>query len=308
MTMSPIRNTLADLTAEWFRAAVLLGLASIPFTVALSWESAPSSVSGTAVLAAGLLAGLHYGDRSAENDDVGPIEGYRYGKRPAASHRAGAVAGVVGSVPAVLRVIAHMLDLAWSLSGWRTVIAVVLLPVAIPIVVGLFALSGAIGAYVGDWLATRVDRARDRARSRVTANSDGDISGWWRWVAAYIFFAPAVLLYVFGVQPEGGAGFALSVLALFVLVPFSVVAAVALFEDAVTLREAGCVRKMEQDWTPNYWAYVGAPLGIYALVSLLATVLESANPSGDGVYGFIVALWLSAIVYLNGRRRHVGTP
>ncbi|MFC6769348.1 transposase, partial [Natrinema soli] len=73
--MSPIRNTLADLTAERFRAAVLLGLVSIPFTVALSWESAPSSVSGTAVLAAGLLAGLHYGDRSAENGDVGPIEG-----------------------------------------------------------------------------------------------------------------------------------------------------------------------------------------------------------------------------------------
>ncbi|QLK27672.1 DUF5518 domain-containing protein [Natrinema zhouii] len=300
--MPPIRNTLADLTAERFRTAVLVGLATIPFTVALSWESAPTSFSGTAVFAAGCLVGYRYGDRSAENGDVGPLEGYRYGKRPAASHRAGVVAGVVGSLPAVPWSIAHMLDLARSLSGWRAVITAVSLPVAVPIVVGLFALSGAIGAYVGDWVAARVDRTRDRARSRADADPGGDVSGWWRWVAAYILLAPAVLLYVFAVQPDSGIGFAVSVLALFVLVPFSVAAVVALFEDAVILQEA------RRDWVPNYWVYVGAPLGVYALVSLVATVLESANPSGDGIYGFVVALWLSSVVYLHSRRRHVGTP
>ncbi|WP_408956963.1 DUF5518 domain-containing protein [Natrinema sp. 74] len=298
--MSPIRTIVAELTDERFRAALLLGVASIPFTVVLSWESAPTSVSGTAVFVAGLLTGLHYADRSAENGDVGPLEGYRYGKRPAASHRAGIVTGIAGSVPAVLWAVAHMLPLARSLSTWWAVIAVLLIPIAVSIGVGLFALIGAFGAYVGDWVVDRVDRARTALRAG--EEPDGDAAGWWRYVAAYCLFAPAVLLSVFGVRPDGDAGFALSVLALFVLVPFSVVAAVALFEDAVALR------KVRRDWVPNHWAYVGVPLAAYALVYLGATVLQSANPSGDGVYGFIVALWLSSVVYLNGRHRHVGTP
>ncbi|SER24590.1 DUF5518 domain-containing protein [Natrinema salaciae] len=300
--MSPGRNTFADLTDERFRTAVLVGLVSIPFTVVLSWESAPTTVSGTAAFGAGLLVGFHYADRSAPNGDVGLLEGIRYGKRPAASRRAGIVAGVVGSVPAVLWATISVLELVRYLSGWQAAIAAALLPVTIPFAVGLFALSGAIGAVVGDWLAVRGDRARDRARSRARQNPDGDASGWWRWIAAYVLFAPAAVLSVFVFGPDNGAGFAISVLALLALVPFSVVAIVALFEDAVTLHEVG------RDWVPNYWAYVGAPLGVYVLVSQGATFLESANPSGDGVYGFVVALWLSSVVYLTGRRRRVGTP
>ncbi|WP_254762142.1 DUF5518 domain-containing protein [Natrinema marinum] len=299
--MPPLRNAIADLTDERFRAAVILGLASIPFTVALSWRSAPGSVSGTAVLVAGLLVGFRYGDRSAENGDVGPLEAYRYGKRPAASHRAGVVAGVAGSAPAVLWAITDVLALAGSLSAWGAAIVLLLLPVIVAIGVGVFALSGAIGAYVGDWVVTRSDRARDRVRSRANADSD-DPSGWWRWVAAYCVLAPAVLLYVFGLRPDSGARLLLAILALFVLVPLAVIAAVALFEDAVTLGEIG------PEWTPNYWAYVGAPLGVYALVYLVATLTESVNPSGDGMYGFIIALWFSALVYLSGRHRYVGTP
>ncbi|MGQ3411464.1 transposase [Natrinema sp. LN54] len=299
--MSRLRDTLADLTDERFRTAVLLGLASIPFTVALSWESAPTSFSAEAVVAAGLLAGLHYADRSSENADVGLLEGLRYGKRPAVSRRAGVVVGVVGSAPAVGWAIGYMLERAWSLSGWLGAATVALLPAVVPLLVALFALAGGVGAAVGDWLVTRVDRARDRARSRAEPDADGDVSGWWRWVVAYIVFAPAVLLYTFGVGPESGAAFALSVLALLVLVPFSLFVAVALFEDAVTLREVG------RDRGPNYWAYVGAPLAAYAVVYLVATVLASPNPSGDGVYGFVVALWISSAVYLRYRRRYVGT-
>lgn len=115
--MCSLCDTLEDLTDERFRTAVLLGLASIPFTVALSWESAPTSFSAEAVVAAGLLAGLHYADRSSENADVGLFEGLRYGKRPAVSRRAGVVAGVVGSAPAVGWAIGSMLELAGSLPG-----------------------------------------------------------------------------------------------------------------------------------------------------------------------------------------------
>ncbi|PCR92483.1 transposase [Natrinema ejinorense] len=299
--MPPLRNTLADLSDERFRTAVLLGLASIPFTVALSWESAPMSFSGEAVVVAGLLAGLHYADRSAEDGDIGLLEAVRYGKRPSVSRRAGVVAGAVGSAPAIGWEIAYTAELAWTLSGWQRAVAAVALPIVVPFLVALFGLGGGVGAAVGDWLVTRVDRTRDRARSRADSDADGDVSGWWRWVAAYLVFAPAVLLSVFAVGPENGAVFVLSALALLVLIPFAVFVAVALFEDAVTLRETG------REWNPNYWTYVGVPLAAYVVVYLLATVLESANPSGDGVYGFVVALWVSAAVYLAHRRRYVGT-
>ncbi|WP_226480777.1 DUF5518 domain-containing protein [Natrinema amylolyticum] len=297
--MPPLRNTLADLTDERFRTAVLLGIASIPFTVALSWESAPTSFSVTAVVAAGLLAGLRYADRSAENGDVGLLEGYRYGKRPAVSRRAGVVVGVVGSVPAVGWATVRVLELAWTVSGWRTAATAVVLPVVVPFVAVLFALSGGVGAAVGDWLVARIDRARDEVASRANSDSEGDVSGWWRWVAAYIVFVPTVLGYAFGVEPERGAGLVLSVLALFVLVPFSVFVAVALFKDAITLGEVG------RGWAPNYWAYVGVPLGAYAVAYLAATIGQSTNPSGVGVYAFLIALWLSSVVYLDHRRRYV---
>lgn len=297
--MPPLRNTLADLTDGRFRAAVLLGLASIPFTVALWWWSARTSFSPMPVVAAGLLAGLRYADRSAENGDVGLLEGVRYGKRPAVSRRAGVVAGVVGSAPAIGRQLVSLLDVAQSPSVWHGVLAAVLVPIIVLFPVAFFALAGGVGAAVGDWLVTRVDRTRDRARSR--AASDGDVSGRWRWVAAYLVFAPAVLLYTFAVAPEGGVAVVLLILALFALVPFAAFVAVALFKDAVSLREVG------REWRPNYWAYVGVPLAAYAVVYLLATVLESANPSGAGVYGFVVVLWISAAVYLNYRRRYVDT-
>ncbi|MBZ6495563.1 transposase [Natrinema longum] len=297
--MPPLRNTLADLADERFRTAVLLGLASIPFTVALSWESAPMSFSGEAVVVAGLLAGLHYADRSAEDGNVGLLEAVRYGKRPSVSRRAGVVAGVVGSAPAVGWEVAYTAELVWTLSGWQGAIAVVALPIVVPFLVALFGLGGGVGAAVGDWLVSQADRTRDGASSRAAPDAAADDSRWWWLIAAYVVVAPAVLLYVFGVSPDSDAGLLVAVLSLFVLVPFAVFVAVALFKDAITLLEAG------RGWMPNYWVYVGAPLGTYAVAYLAARFVQSTNPSGVGVYAFLIALWLSSIVYLDHRRRYV---
>lgn len=296
--MPPLRNTLADLTDERFRIAVFLGLASIPVTVALSWGSAPTSFSGEAVVAAGLLAGLRYADRAAANGDVGLLEAVRYGKRPSVSRRAGVVAGVVGSAPAIGWEVAYTAELVWTLSGWQGAIAVVALPIVVPFLVALFGLGGGVGAAVGDWLISRIDRPRDGASSRAAPDAAADDSRWWWLVAAYVVVAPAVLLYVFRVRPDSDAGLLVAVLSLFALVPFAVFVAVALFKDAIALGEAGL------DWVPNYWAYVGAPLGTYAVAYLTARVVRSTNPSGVGVYAFLIALWLSSVVYLDHRRRY----
>ncbi|ELY79955.1 transposase [Natrinema gari] len=294
--MPLLRVTLSDLTDERFRTAALLGLASIPCTVALSWDSAPTSFSVTAVLAAGLLAGLHYADRSAGNDDVGLLESLCYGKRPAVSRRAGIVVGVAGSVPLVGWNAASGLELAWSW-GIQGVAIVALFPVVGSVLVVFFALSGGIGAAVGDWLAARIDRARDKA-SRAGSNADGNGSRWWWLIAAYVVFAPVVLLYVFGVSPDSDVGLLVALLSLFALVPFAVSVTVALFKDAITHVEAG------RGWMPNYRVYVGAPLGTYAVAYVAARVVQSTNPSGVGVYAFLIALWISSGAYLDHRRRH----
>ncbi|OLZ39615.1 transposase [Natrinema saccharevitans] len=296
--MPPLRNTLADLTDERFRTAVLLGLASIPFTVVLSWESAPTSFSGEAVVVAGLFAGLHYTDRAAGNGDVGLLEAVRYGKRPAVSRRAGVVAGVVGSAPAIGWEIASTAELVWTLSGWQKAVAVVALPIVVPFLVALFGLGGGVGAAVGDWLGGRIDRNRDGASSRAVPDAAADDSRWWWLIAAYVVVAPAVLLYVFGVRPDSDAGLLVAILSLLALVPFAALVVGALFKDAASHGGAG------RGWMLNYWTYLGASLGTYAVAYLAARVVRSTNPSGVGAYAFLIALWISSVVYLDHRRRY----
>jgi len=274
-----------DLTDERSRTAVLAGLASIPFTVLLSWDSDPSTVSGTPVVAAGLLAGYLYSDRSMP------------------SRRAGKLTGIVGSAPAVI------LSVVYALSVFRieptriAAVFAVLAPIGISIGVGLFALIGVVGAAVGDGIAKRLD-----ADSQGTAGREGRDAKWWRYVAAYAVAAPAlaaalvVTWFGVGVAADGAAavfGGALAALSLFVL---AIVGFYALFEDATALRRAGAV------WQPNLPLFVGVPIGAYALVYLAATLLSSANPSGDAVYGFVAALWLTVVAYLALRRRRVGAP
>lgn len=75
MARAWLRALLSDVTDESFRPAVLVGLASIPFTVALSWELvvdevyiAGGTVSGVPLLLAGLVVGYRYGTHEPGRD------------------------------------------------------------------------------------------------------------------------------------------------------------------------------------------------------------------------------------------------
>ena len=58
-------------------------------------------------------------------------------------------------------------------------------------------------------------------------------------------------------------------------------------------------RSPDADWQPPVVAYLGVPVGIGLLGyggSRLLT--DSGYPSGDAMYVFLAALWVSAAVYL----------
>jgi hypothetical protein len=125
---------------DGYKIAVLLGLASIPFTAALYWQS-PGTVSGGPVLMAGLLAGLLSADR------------------PVSSTRAGAVAGVVGSAVS-LWPFAQMVGVisTFSQPAWFSLLQVAVAANLVILGAGLFALGGACSGWVGAQAAGRLRR------------------------------------------------------------------------------------------------------------------------------------------------------
>lgn len=269
-----------DLTDERSRTAVLAGLATIPFTVLLSWESDPSTFSGTPILVAGLLVGYLYSDRATE------------------SRQAGKLVGVVGAVPVVIWSVVDWLPVLRTEPPGFVVASSLLTLIVMAIGVGLFALIGIIGATVGNGIAKRLD-----ADSPSITEQEARNAKWWRYVAAYALSAPPLAAAGLGIGLVlDGVGILVGVLATLSLLALAVVGFYALFEDATALRRAGAV------WQPNLRLLVGVPIGTYALVYLAATLRSSANPSGDAVYGFVAALWLTVVAYLALRRRRVGVP
>lgn len=133
---------------EWFdgelRTATLLGLASIPATVALNWRGDPSSVSGEALFFACVLAGYLYADRPTEN------------------RHAGAQTALVGMIPVVVW---WAIDLVGQPIRGRFGLAFVLVagPIVIVVACALISLVGAVCAICGGWLYGLVDRVRAAA-------------------------------------------------------------------------------------------------------------------------------------------------
>jgi|GEM_PF-447027 len=78
------------------------------------------------------------------------------------------------------------------------------------------------------------------------------------------------------------------------------VATAALVRDAQDLAETNA------SWQPNWLPFLGVPIVAGVAIYLAAEPLwGSANPSGDGVYAFMLVLWLSTVVYLLVRHRRV---
>ncbi|MEY7848833.1 DUF5518 domain-containing protein [Natrarchaeobius sp. A-rgal3] len=292
--MIALQRVVAGATDERLRTATVVGLATIPFTLLLSsWSANAStdtiSIGGAISITSVLVGGL--------------VVGYRYGERPTSGRRAGKRTGLVGSIGGILLVVVTMVTGLWGASAGYAVAVVAVSAIAIGFVVILSVFAGMIGAVIGELVATDGHAKRTSADSPEThsqgADRNGVDAGHWRYIAAYVLFTPVVFLYVFGVSPDGGAGVLLAVAMLFALVGAMIGALVALTKD---IRSVGTV------WQPRWRVYVGVPVGAYAVVYVVATLRNSVNPSGDGLYGFALALWLTAVMYLNYRHRYLGTP
>lgn len=280
--MPPLRTLRDDLGDERLRTAILVGLATVPFTVALSWESVSDdgivlggTVSGGALLLAGILVG------------------YYYNGRPTETRRAGIWTGLAGSLGTILVFGANSVTTITSASWPWTAVAAVLTPLTFGVGVVLTVVATTISAAGTDWLLTRLERDR-----RVVESESRDIAARdskWRFaIGAYAILAPVTLFVA--LWPDG-VGVALSVLLLLPTVLLSVVTLVALFVDVTAPRAA-------TDWIPPVWLYVGGPIGVGVLVYLIAAVQEWGYPPGYGWYAFLGALWLAAAVYLVNSRRH----
>ncbi|WP_255169478.1 DUF5518 domain-containing protein [Natrononativus amylolyticus] len=290
--MHPVRRLSDGLTDKSLRVAILVGLATVPVTLLLSWESVAGvddgvvlggSISGTPLLLAALFVGYYYSNREPD------------------SRRAGIWTGLAGSLAAVLVYLANAAATIWAASPRMAAVAVVLTPLSVVFGVGLTVLVTMLAAQFSGWAARRLSRDHRVLEPETAADRASSDSRWWyRLVVAYALFAPIALGYTLGIAPESGAELGLSVLLLFVLVPLSVLAFVALFVDATAPRAA------EAGWFPSVWLYVGVPIGAYALVYAGAAFSGEPRPAAPGVFGFTGALWAVVVVYLVQRNRDGG--
>ena len=149
--MAVFRNAFRDVTDERFRAAVVLGVASIPFTAGVNWVLTPDPVEGTPLLIACVLSGYLHDSRSVD------------------SARAGALTGFVGSPPVVVwqtwRAFVEWWDnpLLVGIVGDSVLMTVVsvgvtlLAAVAMPVVM---LAAGWLGGTVGGWIHERIGSTR----------------------------------------------------------------------------------------------------------------------------------------------------
>jgi len=282
--MMSLQEFRASLTDESLRFAVLVGLASIPFTLALSWNPLAEEgitiggpVSGEPLLLAGVVVG------------------YRYSERATESRRAGFWTGLVGSIATVIVFTANTITTLESMSSRMTVLAVALTSVFVAVGVGFTVVITTVAAMITDWVTTRVARAGSEPDPQ---EADRRTAGSLRLaIPAYSLLTPIVLLCVFWLLPDGGVGLLVSVLGLFVLAPLSVVAFVALFIEATAPQPEGT------DRFPGLRVCVGVPVAGYALVYLATEFHALESAPRVGIYGFIVGLWIVSLVSLGDRYR-----
>ena len=288
--MSLLRSLFKRLTDDRLRTATLIGVASIPMTLILALDATPRDgavIGGTSPVMPLLIAGL--------------VVGYHYYDRPIASRRAGVRTGLVGSVGILAESVADLVTTLGFESSAMAAVTVGLSLVAIVLGVALMAVLTMASAIVGAWVAGDLARVCAPPTPRAERERPVDDSRWWLPIVVYVLVTPLVLLYVFGIEPDG-PGIAVAVLLLFCLVVAAIAAVGSLVKDAGTLVDARAA------WQPLSVVYVAGSVSAYALVYLIASLRQSTHPPGDAMYGFVVALWVSSLVYLIKRHRYIGTP
>ncbi|WP_293032948.1 hypothetical protein [Natronococcus sp.] len=287
--MDRLRAFRDGITDESLRFAVLVGLATVPLTVALSWEPvadgstiAGVSLSGTPLLMAALVVG------------------YVYSRRETATsvRRAGVWTGLAGSLATVVLAVANTVATLGTSSTTVATLAVVATPFALAFGVGLTVLVTAVAATVAGWATKRASREY-RIRESTDVERSGLEAWWWLPVVAYVVLAPPVFVG-FTLEPDG-ALLLVFVLSMIGLALLSLPAFLALFVDATAPRDAST-------WLPNVWRYVGVPLATYGLVYAGAAVRSYPGPSGPATFAFLVALWVTVLYYLANRYRYFDPP
>ncbi len=283
------RSLRGDLHDESLRVAIVVGLLTIPFTVWLSWESPTDgvvsfggSVSGESMVFAAILVG------------------YYYNGRPTDARRAGIWTGLAASIGTMLVYGVNSVAAITTASWPWVAVAIAFTPVFVGLGVGFAILAMTLLTMGTDWVLSRL-RDRRLVESETesgTETESGQDSRWWTVIAGYAVIAPVALGYALWVQPESGAGVGLSVLLLFFIILLSTVALPALFIDATKPRSP------QTDWIPNVWLYVGGPIAAAAVIYSVTSLQGLGYPPGYGQYGFLLALWVVAVVYLCNRRHH----
>ncbi|GAB3034284.1 DUF5518 domain-containing protein [Natronobiforma cellulositropha] len=282
--LSRLRDALEDGS---LRLAILVGLATVPVTVALSSglvSEDPLVVSSTFSGTPLFLAGLYVG--------------YRYSGRGTETHRAGSWCGLAGSLAIPLVVAASVVSAATTAGtlSSSTLLAAAFTVLTVGFGVGVTVLLTLAGALLADWVTTR-HRARRGSDERHLERTP---TRWTVSIAVYALVTLPVVGAVLWLAPDGSAGFAVAVLGLLGLYALTAVTFVGLFIDATEPRATDA-------WTPTVPIYVGFPVAVSALVYVGAATRNSVNPAGDAVYGFFVALWFVSVVYLLRKYSH-GEP
>lgn len=131
-------NGIKDVLHRYLEIDLLLGAASIPFTVALTTD--PSSISVAPVLVAGFVSGLYYGARSK------PVR------------RAGFRTGLVGGVPIVWSSIDFVTS-ELSAPSDRLALAIVAGALWFIFALVVTAIVAAVFARAGGWVSAKVSAA-----------------------------------------------------------------------------------------------------------------------------------------------------
>lgn len=140
--MEALRRGVDDVTNESFRIAVLVGLATVPFTVVLSGRPESHVIAGGPVFLAGLAVGYVYSDR------------------PISSRRAGVYTGLAAAIGVGLWQCYYMASVAWAGSAAIALLTAILTPIVLLVGVGLAVLVASIGTIVGDRVAAKYGRVR----------------------------------------------------------------------------------------------------------------------------------------------------
>ncbi|MDS0277311.1 DUF5518 domain-containing protein [Halomicroarcula sp. S1AR25-4] len=126
-------------TDQSLRIATILGICSVPVTVAVSLFSSGNVISFTPVLFAGVIVGYHYN------------------RTPISIGRAGLRTGLLGGLPTIWHVF-EILEDGWSASFEYGVLTVLFVPVAIVFGLSVAVLASVVGAAIGDRVARGIDQ------------------------------------------------------------------------------------------------------------------------------------------------------